>query len=53
MYRHLPHQDSAGTAPIGTPPPAQLPPPPQTRRTQSHSTANQTAYAHSRKRAKG
>jgi len=32
-----PHQDSAGTAPSGTPPPAQPPPPPQTRGTQSHS----------------
>jgi len=31
-----PHQDSAGTAPSGTPPPAQPPPPPQTRGTQSH-----------------
>ena len=28
-----PHQDSAGTAPSGTPPPAQPPPPPQTRKT--------------------
>jgi len=25
-----PHQDSAGTAPSGTPPPTQPPPPPQT-----------------------
>jgi len=33
-----PHQDSAGTAPSGTPPPAQPPSPPQTRGTQSHST---------------
>jgi len=32
-----PHQDSASTAPSGTPPPAQPPPPPQTRGTQSHS----------------
>ena len=32
-----PYQDSAGTAPSGTPPPAQPPPPPQTRGTQSHS----------------
>jgi len=31
------HQDSAGTAPSGTPPPAQQPLPPQTRGTQSHS----------------
>jgi len=30
-------QDSAGTAPSGTPPPAQPPPPPQTRGTQSPS----------------
>jgi len=30
-----PHQDSAGTAPGGTPPSAQPPPPPQTRGTQS------------------
>jgi len=29
-----PHQDSAGTAPSGTPPPAQPPSPPQTRETQ-------------------
>jgi len=32
-----PHQDSAGTAPSGTPPPVQPPLPPQKRRTQSHS----------------
>ena len=32
-----PHQDSTGTAPSGTPLPAQPPPPPQTRETQSHS----------------
>ena len=32
-----PHQDSAGTAPSGTPPPAPPPPPPQTQGTQSHS----------------
>jgi len=32
-----PHQDSAGAAPSGTPPPAQLSPPLQTRGTQSHS----------------
>jgi len=36
------HQDSAGTAPSGTPPPAQPPPPPpQTRGTQSHSPQTQ------------
>ena len=35
-----PHQDSASTAPSGTPPPAQPPPPPlQTRGTQSHSSS--------------
>ena len=33
----FPHQDSASTAPSGTSPPAQSPPPPQTRWTQSHS----------------
>jgi len=32
-----PHQDSAGTATSGTQPPAQPPPPHQTRGTQSHS----------------
>ena len=32
-----PHQDSTGTAPSGTPPPAQPPAPPQTRETQFHS----------------
>jgi len=36
-----PFQDSAGTAPSGTPPPAQPPPPPQTRGTQSHSAPTQ------------
>jgi len=33
----FPHQDSTGTAPSGTLPPAQPPPLSQTRRTQSHS----------------
>ena len=32
-----PHQDSAGTAPSGTSPPAQPPPPPQIQGTQAHS----------------